>query len=133
MRGVAKERQADLEAKAVAMWERYTAGASLREVGKLFGVCAQTVHAAFRVRGWKMRRLSEAQMLGSDRLPQRQLLATLVRLHVACEALGCTPETLDRTLEAFDGEIQALMHIRAKRDLLLLLSRSTTPPEAPKP
>lgn len=128
MRGHTHEQVARNEERAQAMWLRYAAGESLRTIGAAFGVRAQTVHAAFRVRGWVRRRLSEAQMLGSGRRAQQQLLLTLVRLHVACEALGCVPATCDRTLEAFDVETQARMHARAKRDLVLLLGNSTAPP-----
>ncbi len=122
MRDIAKDDQ-----RAAAMWERYAAGESLRIVGLAFGVRAQTVHAAFRVRGWIRRNLSDAQILGGDRLPQRQLLATLIRLRTACAALNIEPAECDRTLESFDPEDQARIRVRAQQDLVTLLAPTRQP------
>jgi len=117
--------ECERNARAQAMWERYSNGESLRAVGAAFGVRAQTVHAAFRVRGWVRRPLSDAQLLGGNRIAQRQLLATLIRLRTACSSLGIDPDACDRTLEAFDPEEQARVHARAKNDLARLLTRTT--------
>lgn len=128
-RGVAAHQEAAREHRAQAMWRRYTAGQSLRQVGREFGVVPQTVHAIFRARGWVRRRLSEAQLLGSDRRPQRQLLATLVRLRTACDAMGIDPAEFDTTFAQLDPEAQARIRHRAQLDLIELLTDRRQQPQ----
>lgn len=113
------------EARIRAMWLRYLNGESLAQVGAAFGVRPQTVHQAFRLRGWKRRTFREAALVSDDAAGHQRLLAALVRIRVACHAIGCQPADLDQTFAELPEDEQAALRGAAKRDLVRLLTTTT--------